>query len=351
MQLLVERQIERTNRNILVTGVLLLALLGGLAAVTAGYYANYFGGPFPTTLAEVAQARDQVPAHAWVRLQGELIQTEYQHVTIQTDKRTNEEKSRKVTAEYLVLMEEGRTLLIKAPVGTRGQEISGWLHEPEKVDRDVLAGIRSEHAEVADSLLPLVLDATADRTGGTLGLVAGAALLVLALLQLQRWSGRRARPASHPIWKRLARLGEARSLAAQLDMEVRASDVVRFQGRTTLTRSWIVRERLYGYDLLPLDRLAWIHKKVTAQKQYFITVGKQYEAIVCDRDGGQLSFRAKEAEVDRLLTALAERVPWVLVGWTQELERAWTKQRAEVIAAVDARREEQRRAAAGGSGS
>ena len=171
-----------------------------------------------------------------------------------------------------------------------------------------------------------------------------------ALFLLQRGWARRARPATHPIWKRLAQLGEARALAAQLDMEARGSDALRFRGGATLTRSWLVRERLFGFDLVPLDRVVWIHKKVTAQKQYFITVGKHYEAVVSDRDGRQLSIRTKEPEVDRLLAALAERVPWVLAGWTEELERAWAKGRAELIAAVDARREERRRGSAAGEG-
>ena len=78
---------------------------------------------------------------------------------------------------------------------------------------------------------------------------------------------------------------------------------------------------------------------MTKQKRAFITVNKTYDAVVCDRDGAQLSIRAPEAEVDRLLAVLTRRVPWVLAGWSEELERAWRTHRAEVVAAVDARRE------------
>lgn len=349
MQLIVDRQVERTNRNLMLTGVLLLALLAGLAALARGYYANYFGGPFATTLPAIAQAQREVPAHALVRLEGRLVDTGYQEINVKEDRNTHEEKSREVSADYLTLQDGDHTLLVKAAVGTRGDAISGWLREPEKLDREVLASLRSDEPQAAATLLPLVLDATESRFAGTLGLVAGGAGLVLALVLLQRSTSRRARPASHPIWKRLASFGEARALAAQLDMEVRASDVARFKGGASLTRSWLVRERFFGFDLVPVERLAWVHKKVTTQKQYFITVGKQYEAVVCDRDGGQLSIRGKEAEVDRLLTGIVERVPWVLAGWTEELERAWAKQRAEVVAAVDARREARGRAASGGA--
>ncbi len=345
MQLFVDRQVERTNRNVLWTGVLVLALLGGLAVATRGYFDNYLRGPFPATLPEVAQAGREAPARSFVRLEGELLETGREEITVKKDKYSNRETSRRVSAVYLALHDGERTLIVKAPVGTGGAAVSGWLRKPEGVDREVIAAVIRDEPEIAPTMLPLVLDATTSRANGAFGLAAGAVLLLLALAQLQRWSARRARPATHPIWKRLAQLGEARSLAAQIDMETRANDLQKFPGRATLTRSWLLRERVYGFDLVPVDRLVWIHKKVTAQKQYFVTVGKTYEAVVCDRDGGQLSFRGKVAAVDRLLASLAERVPWVLAGWTEELERAWVMQRSQVIAAVDARREELRRGA------
>jgi hypothetical protein len=350
MQQFIDRQVARTNRALVVTGIVLLAIVGVAGWASAGYYTSYFTGPRPTTLDEVAAARSVVPERAYVSLQGELLETGYGEITTTEDKYTHKKKSEKVTASYLAITDGPHTLLIKAPSDTKGSSISGWLRAPEGLDSAVIANLRRDDREAAAALLPLVLDATADFTGGAIGLVALAALLVLCAVVLRRWSSRRTRPEGHPIWKRLAALGNARSLAAEIDMEARASDVARFKGGVSLTRSWLLRERTYGFDTIPVERLAWIHKKVTTQKQYFITVGKQFDAVICDRDGVELTVRAKQEEVDRLLTSLQERVPWVLAGWTQELENAWKQQRAQVVAAVDARRAQQRRPASGSEG-
>jgi len=41
--------------------------------------------------------------------------------------------------------------------------------------------------------------------------------------------------------------------------------------------------------------------------------------------------------VNEMLADLAARVPWILFGFTQDLDKAWRKDPAGVIAAVDSR--------------
>lgn len=348
MQLLVDRQIERANRNLLLTSLGLLGLLVLAGVLSGRYYHNYFAGPFASTLDELAQAGTR-PERYFVRVEGELLDTGYQHVTRTVDKRSQQEKSRKVDAAYLAVQQGERTLLVKAPVGTEGPAIAGWLDRPGSVEQEILGALQEEEPALARSLVPVFLDATATRTGGTLGLAAAAILLAICLRNLRAWSSRRARRENHPIWKRLAKLGEARSLAAQIDMEARDPGAARFKGGVTVTPSWLLHESLYGLTLVPTARVAWIHKKVTAHKQLFITVGKTFQAVVNDRDGNAVTVNGSEAEVDRLLGELLRRAPWALAGWSAELEKAWSSRRQEVIAAVDARREQQGRAAGGGA--
>lgn len=345
MQLFVDREVARTSRNLLVTNLALLAALLAGAALAGDYYRDFFGGPAPTTLEELARAGGR-PARAWVKLQGELIETAYVERTYKEGQRP---ESGKVSAEYLALHDGTHTLLIKADGGTHGSEISGWLGDLERSDREVLQGLKKDEPDVADTWLPVVLDAQQDRSSGWIGLVAGALTLAIVLRNLRAWTVRRSRPEAHPIWKRLAALGQARSLAAQLDMETRGA-VRTFKGGATLTPSYLLRKALYTLEIVPVERVAWVHKKVTTQKKLFITVGKTVQAIVHDRDGGETSFTAPDAEVDGLLGAIVERAPWVLAGWSEELEQAWKSRRAEVIAAVDARRQHPGAAAGGAEG-
>ena len=48
---LIDQHVARTNRALLLTGVLLLAILGFAGWASASYYQNYFGGPRPSSLA------------------------------------------------------------------------------------------------------------------------------------------------------------------------------------------------------------------------------------------------------------------------------------------------------------
>jgi hypothetical protein len=45
----------------------------------------------------------------------------------------------------------------------------------------------------------------------------------------------------------------------------------------------------------------------------------------------------KEKAVNEMLGDLAARVPWALFGFSKDLEKAWTKNPASVVATVDAR--------------
>jgi len=342
MKPFIDREVERVNRNLLLGNLVVLALLMVTGVLASGYYHNYFGGPYSATLDQIAQAQGK-PAHTFVKVQGELSDTGYAYILKTIDQYTNREKSRRVTATYLSLHEGMHTLLVKAPVGTHSSEIVGWLGAPKRVDEDVLAAVRRKGPNLAATLMPVVLDATETRTGGTVGLVAFGILLAVVLRNLRVWSSRRSRPETHPVWKRLRQFGEPRELASQLDMETRTGDVQRFKGGATVTPSWLVHKRTYGLGLVPLDRLAWIHKKVTKRKTAFvITLSKSFDAVLRDRDGGQITVRAPEREVDRLLGELTRREPWVLAGFSRELEKAWRSKRAEVIALVDARRQQQK---------
>jgi hypothetical protein len=348
MQHLIDRQVERTNRNLIIANAAILLVLAGAAFASSHYLLNYVAGPFPSSLDQLAKGSD-APERDFVALEGTPERTGYDYVSTQIQKGTHREVKREITATYLTLRQGSRVILVKAPAsGLAGPRAIGRLRRPEKIDRQVMAQLPKDDPDRAAGMMPLVLDATGFRTPGTIGLVIGGILALLALRNLRNGLARRVRPTTHPIWARLARLGDARSLALEIDEETRASDALALSGGVTLTGSWLLRRTVFDLTVLRVERLVWFHKKVTTQRQAFITVGKFFEAVLHDRDGATVSLRAKEADVDRLLGELAVRAPWVIVGWSADLEKAWRKRRREMIAAVDARRQQASRS--GGPG-
>jgi DnaJ-class molecular chaperone len=76
---------------------------------------------------------------------------------------------------------------------------------------------------------------------------------------------------------------------------------------------------------------------VTTSSQYGIPTSKDYAAIVCDRDGRQLVIKTSEANVDRIISAISQKIPWIEFGYSDELQQQWNNSRAELIAAIDRR--------------
>ena len=94
----------------------------------------------------------------------------------------------------------------------------------------------------------------------------------------------------------------------------------------------------FGLTLTRLDDLVWVYQKVTKHSVNFIPTGKSYAAILCDRNGARLEVQANEAQALALLNLLVNRNPWMMVGYDAAREKAWNKERAAILQAIDARR-------------
>jgi hypothetical protein len=339
----IEKSVRRASRNLLISSIIILGGVIGMAGLTWRYYLNYFAGPSATSVQEVVNARSaDALTRYFVTLQGDrVVPTGFTHVTKQVSKYTRREVSRSTDAVYLAMLLGGRILLVKADKETEEMKVTGYLTDfDDNVDRQVVQRLRQQAppGRAAD-ILPLMLDATGFRTRGTIGLVAFGLFGLIGALNLRACFRRRRDRTRHPIWQRLAKLGDAPRLAGQIDAEM-AEGSSDLGGGLKLTRAFLLRPSAFGLTIMPFEHLVWVYKKVTKHKKAFVTVSKTYDAVVIDRTREKLEVTMKELAVDNLIGALEERAPWVVIGWSAELERAWNKQPAEVIAFVDQRRRE-----------
>jgi hypothetical protein len=313
----------------------------GAAGLTWRYYLNYFAGPASTPVQDVVNARSaDALTRYFVTLQGDrVVPTGFTHVTKQVSKYTRREVSRSTDAVYLAMLLGGRILLVKADRETEETKLTGYLTNfDDNVDRQVVQRLRQQAPpERAADIMPMMLDATGFRTRGTIGLVVIGLFGLIGALNLRAFFARRRDRTRHPIWRRLAVLGDAPQIAGQIDaeMEQGANDL---GAGLKLTQAFLLKPSAFGLTIMPLEHLVWVYKKVTKHKKAFITVNKTYDAVIIDRTREKLEVTMKEAAVDRLIAALEERVPWVIIGWSAELETAWSKQPAAVVALVDQRR-------------
>ncbi|RMG83461.1 MAG: hypothetical protein D6712_12965, partial [Chloroflexi bacterium] len=111
-------------------------------------------------------------------------------------------------------------------------------------------------------------------------------------------------------------------------------------GNIYLGQNWMYYQFGANFQVIKLSDLAWLYKKVIKQRGV-----STYHAFFYDKHGKNVSVSARQKNVDAMLEAVAQRAPWAIAGYTAEIEKAWKKDRAGFLAAV----EERRMKAAGGN--
>jgi len=185
-----------------------------------------------------------------------------------------------------------------------------------------------------------MLDTSDYRSGGYLGIVIGALVLLLCLWGLSKVIRRGANPASHPIMASLKRFGEPKDVAQQLNQEMNAPHETR--GALHLTPHWLVQSTGGSLNATRFDDVVWVYGKVTQHRTNGVPTGKTYSTLIWDRHGKLITLNGKEQAMQEALQAVYRHAPWIIVGFKPEIEKAWKSNRQAILAAVDQRRQEVR---------
>jgi hypothetical protein len=331
---LVHSTIRRSNRNQLILcagGALLLVIL---AVANTRYFYNFFFGPFTldrTTLLATADAG--ALQQYFVKVSGDrALDTGSQEVS-----RNTKTGSERVTAAYMALLLDERFLIVKAQDDTKTTDYTGYLQAmPSDVATEIVADIEREVPDVRGAFLPMMLNTESFRTAGYIALVVGIPLFGLCLWGLARAIRRSNDPTTHPILRALGRFGPTDYVASQIDAEMLASNTQ--VGSVHLTPNWLVHAASADLSATRIEDVVWAYKQVTQHRTNGIPTGKTYNAQIWDRHGVRITVSGKEPLVNQVLEAVAQRAPWVLAGYSPELEKTWKQNRAAVVEAVEQRR-------------
>lgn len=353
MALWVENEARRANRNLLLINGGMMAVLILIVAANYRYCANFVLGCQSISGAELAALTS--PEQRWrnfVSVSGtKSVSAGYQDIVNHTE--NGRLVSTEIKDEYVYLRVGEKILLVKAPPGKEQLEYSGALeYTTDPVKQDVLRPLAAEDAELAREVLPFTLNAANYRNNGYAMLIFGLPLLALALWNCLKGIRRSSEIQTSPTWKHLAAFGNAEQLSQQIEAELQPA-VIRKYGKLQIAQQWMVRRKTFSTWVSPVGDLVWVYKKVTKHSVNFIPTGKTYSVILVGRHRQRIEEQMKEKAVNEMLADLATRVPWILFGFTQDLEKTWRKDPASVIAAVDTRYQQfnNKSAAAGASGS
>ncbi len=341
---LIRKTVQRSNVMLLVVSLLGFAIVAGLALFNANFIYNFILGPFEADSAAVVNASSASQFQKyWVNISGdELLDTGMQYVST-----SNNSSVETIEASYLALAMGERLLLVRMPgeqyANAHAPRLTGWLSPISSEETaEVILKLEQDVPGIQAAFLPFKLQTGDFRGSGLLGIIIAIAVLALSIFGLVTVLHRMSDPDAHPILKRLSRFGPLDFVVSRIEAELASPHATlrATSGKLHLTNTWLVNPTLTSLQATRFEDIAWAYKHVFKYRQYFITVSKTYSAMVCDRSGAriQITVGSKEAPADEMMKAILERAPWAIAGYTDELNRAWNKDRPAFLAAVDQRK-------------
>jgi len=86
--------------------------------------------------------------------------------------------------------------------------------------------------------------------------------------------------------------------------------------------------------------ILWAYKNVVTRKNGVVTVGKDYYMMLRFAGGGQFQIPGTEAVVDGMLGDISKVLPDIIIGYSEEINRIFARDRGKMIAEVERRRNE-----------
>lgn len=236
--------------------------------------------------------------------------------------------------EQLLLVETGEGQLANT------QHTGELIAIPSDVSRNVLDKIYAEVPELRGRFLPFMLRENNFKLNTFLGAGIGFLLLGACIFRSLRALRFAVDGSNHPIMKRFQVYGDADGAITELETDMRLDTTAigpfHFSAHWLLYRHWGV-----GLNAMRLADVVWMYQHITQVRTYGIPTGKTFSVVIWDKHGNRIQpSRLKKEQAHDVLVAIAQQTPWVVGGFSPELEQRWRKQRAEFVAQVEQRRQQ-----------
>jgi hypothetical protein len=322
-------------RRVLAWGASLVC--GVLLATSDGrYMRNFLRGPFELGAAELDSIGDiTTTSRYFARVSGsKIFDTGIREYTVHTT--NGVETSRSESDAYYALAVGNKFLIVKT-----GRDVSS-VAEGELVPlpsdvQDQLAD-RKEMRALRSRFYPFYVSNEPFRLAGYIVIsLAIVFMFFLVRRAVPAWRNLR-NPSDHPLVKRMASWGDALGVAVDVERDF---NYPRYKGGGgwRVGDKYLVQSQLFRFDVLRLQDLLWAYKKVTKHSINLIPTGRTYDAILAC-SGGSAVISGREKRLDEILAFVQQRVPWAVVGYSQEIATLFKSKTREFARKVQERRSE-----------
>ncbi len=326
-----EKQVSRTNRNLFLIVLLFGALVVGLGAISRKAVVGLLEGARPVNQKFLNGISDlNALERDYVSLKGSRnIDAGYQATLV------SDSGSRSFDGEFHVLEIGGQYLIVRTPVKNDTRlSFTGLLQAfPENPGTQIVADAEKAVPGLKDKFYPFMLNASEKPDLWLVGIFA-AGLLVF-LWYLVQWVRRSGNPERHPMMRANAQHGTFAEINQAFESENANAIKV---GRVRMTDSWLLLQAFAGLSLTKVSEILWAYQKVTQHRTNGIPTGKSFAVVLKLRDGTERQLVMRKAQAEQMFENLAEQIPWMILGYTNDLNKLWSQDRAAFEAAVAERR-------------
>lgn len=323
-------RIKRVSRNLFITHFLLFVICCFIILTVCGNAINYFKGANTINFEDIASRKlSGFGSNNYVTLTPEAkAKTGLQYV--ETNKKSS---SKTVEADYY-LLKGGKTLIFAAipPEAASSSSYTGWVRKMTDEEKDHLSSYMAEIKSESNgefTLSDYILDSKYDPSSSVIFIICsilGILFFICAIKAFRTFT----LPARHRIYKKLAKYGDADTLAQSIDRDLSQYPVQNF-GKVIYTKSWIIAPYALSLKIAKMEDVLWAYKKIIKKSINFIPAGKSYELDLCCYDKSIVRINMKESLVDSLLMAIKEDCPWVILGYNAEIKKMWKSRFDEII--------------------
>lgn len=93
-------------------------------------------------------------------------------------------------------------------------------------------------------------------------------------------------------------------------------------------------------SVVDVKDVIWVYQYVLTRKSGLITVGKDYSVKIKKTDGSEINVPSKKNEVEGIITFIIHRIPDIVVGYSDELSRLYSRDRGSFVQEIERRRNE-----------
>ena len=327
---------QRAYRQLWAWAIITLVVFSGYASASV-YWKNFFTGPFAETSEDLAAftSPDSSPKQFVSVTGSKVVPTDVQVITTET--RNNvKERSYVSSAYYLLLMSDGKLLAVESKTEPP-LRVEGVFKE---VSTDLLNRIFSapEDRNLRGRMYPVYLSTTDDyRVPGYIA-IGGLIVYLIVLGYFARKAWHYAQDISlHPAVQNVEAFPNAAEMALTSERELQTGIRYKKAG-IAITDNFIVQRGFLTFKIFPWHNLIWAYKKVTTRTVYYvIPIARTSEAIFVFY-GGAITLPSRKKLVDEVLVFAANRSPWAVLGFNDDLQKAFKKDPNGFCAFVEERR-------------